>query len=62
MPRQQVGPAALDQELDEFGKPKAKGKGKKKGRQLQFDEERGEMVVRRTYKSGKRSTWEDEFE
>jgi N utilization substance protein A len=50
-----------DKDLDEFGKPKSKGK-KKKGRQLTFDEDRGEMVVKRTYKGGKRSTWEDEFE
>ncbi|MBW7879535.1 MAG: hypothetical protein H3C32_09495, partial [Anaerolineae bacterium] len=37
-------------------------KGKKKHRQIYFDEDRGEMVVRRQHRGGPGATWDDDFE
>jgi len=52
--------ATTDEEDDEFDPTGEKGKGKKKkkGRQLVFDEDRGGIVVRRERKRG-RAGWDD---
>jgi transcription termination/antitermination protein NusA len=49
-----------DVDLNTGGKGK-KGK-KKKNRQIFYDEDRGEMVVRRQHKGGVTAAWDDEYE
>jgi hypothetical protein len=53
----------LDEDVDLTGGGKGKKGKKKKNRQIFYDEDRGEMVVRRQHKGGTLgAAWDDEYE
>ncbi|MCU0474875.1 MAG: transcription termination factor NusA [Anaerolineae bacterium] len=65
--RKEARPETVEVEVDEDDDSVSDGKGgrkdgkkKKKGRTIEYDEDRGQMVVRRQHKRG--NDWTDEFE
>jgi hypothetical protein len=53
------GEDAFEEEGEGTDVPAKKGKGKKKKRQLFFDEDRGEVVAKRNRKGSRQRDWED---